>query len=81
MSTSSFFVKVCDKQVSMQEDFNTMTIKELIESACQKAGINACDDFFAIYGGKRLKYDKPIAWYPIFRDSAVYVRPRIRAGR
>jgi hypothetical protein len=74
------FVKVCQKEVSLQEDCNTTTIKKLIDSACRKAGIKACD-FYAVYGGKRLKADKPIAYYPIFKDSTVHLRSRLRAGR
>lgn len=74
------FVKVCEKEVSMQEDFNTTTIKELMDAACYRAGIKTCD-FYAVYGGKRLKADKPIAYYPIFKDSTIHLRSRFRAGR
>jgi hypothetical protein len=62
------------------ENFNTTTIKELIDLACRKGGIKACD-FYVIYGGKCLKVDKPIAYYLIFKDSIVHLRSRLRAGR
>lgn len=64
----------------MLEDLNTTTVEEMIQSACHKAGIMACD-MFATYGGKRLKPKKTVACYPIFKDSTVHIRSRLRAGR
>ncbi|TVU32891.1 hypothetical protein EJB05_24654, partial [Eragrostis curvula] len=63
----------------MQENLNIRTVKELIESACYKAGVQAYD-MYATYGGKPLKDHKAIAFYPIFKDSTVHIRSRGRAG-
>ncbi|XP_040378798.1 uncharacterized protein LOC102706455 isoform X2 [Oryza brachyantha] len=76
---TQFFVNVCGNRVSMQEDLNSLTVKQLTKTVCKKAGIQAYD-FYAVHGGKSLKDDKTVSCYPIYRDSTVFLRYRLRAG-
>uniref|UniRef100_J3LLZ5 Ubiquitin-like domain-containing protein n=1 Tax=Oryza brachyantha TaxID=4533 RepID=J3LLZ5_ORYBR len=78
-SLTHLFVMVCGNTVSVQEDLNVITVKQFIKTACQKIGVHAYD-FYAVYGGKPLKDDKLMSCYPIYKDSTVSLRQRLRAG-
>ncbi|KAM0882799.1 hypothetical protein ACQ4PT_032047 [Festuca glaucescens] len=73
------FVNLFGICISLQKNLNLLSVKLLIEAACEKAGMNITDAY-STFGGKVLEPANPLSYYHIYKDSTVRVTHRVRGG-
>ena len=66
--------------ISVHENMNLLSVKLLIESALEKAGMKFTDVYSTLCGNF-LEPEHPLSYYRIHKDSTIRVNPRIRGGR